>query len=147
MIVPRLPGAGLLDSCQPLTASGVGWFDANDLGLPPFTVIPAAPGRIDSNPLSVAGFNAFVLVIAIDPPDVNVFVSHCDPASGAILLAQSIGVLVVGGSPLIVTFGAFSTNFLTGDDWNVIRIGFQGVLAASNVFPSVATPALFCGTR
>jgi hypothetical protein len=124
----QIPGAGLFQQMDPLDPAAVGWMDNATLGFPTGAgAIPFAV-RIDSGPILVVGFNSFMAIGNVDLDNVTVWVSHCDPTTGVILVTVTAGSFVAGTDTQL-TFGAFHEALAadtTRDDWLVIRIGLQG---------------------
>jgi hypothetical protein len=140
----KIPGAGL--SCRrlkPFMLAGAGWMDNLDLELP--TTIGAF--LVLSNPILVAGFNSFMLVMEVAVSVVICAVWHCDPQSYAPLGdALTIGSVNAGVADAMA-FGAFSPaagEDTAGMDWYVIRIA---ALANSPPDATLVYAQLFGGRR
>lgn len=120
---PRIPGAAIFQATLPMQLIGVGWMDNDEMGFPEEISDTA---RVDSNPLLVAGFNAFTFFCEPQAgPNLEVFVSHCDPTTGVVLTTELLDTVTFGGGQ-VIEFGAFanllpSTN--ASEVWYVIRLG------------------------
>jgi len=144
-IIPRLAGGSYFCQAQPLVLAGSGWLDNTELGFSVAANAITVAGRIDSNPILVAGFNSF-MVIATLSGNYDISVSHCNPTTNAILTTHSLRVAVAGAPAVPTTFGAFSVGNVVntvGMVWFVWRLGLQGN-AADRTLTDIR---VWCGTR
>jgi len=145
---PRHAGNSLFQLMQPLVLAGTAWVDNTELGFS--TAAGAIPeqlaGRADSNPILVAGFNSFMVMVQLDGA-FNLLFLHCDPFSDVLLTIHQIVTAAAGGVLQIITFGAFSTNGIptntTGHVFHTIRLGLQGNGAAR----TLVSIRMWIGTR
>ena len=144
--LPRCAGAGLFQRMQPLTMAGTGFLDNTELGFPVGAGAITVAARVDSNAILVAGLNGFMIVVQLTGA-FDVFVSHCDPFTDAIITTHQIANALAGGINQVLTIGAFGTTTAvtntTGHVWHTMRLGLQGDVANQ----TLTSIRLWLGTR
>lgn len=151
-VIPKQPTQGLASEFAPLMGCGVAMFDNIDLGWPDGTVIPDSPGILKSNPLMVAGYHQFLLILITTSTGGTAgdfLVIICDPTSGAELVTETQGPGQLYGNPL--PFGAFTQTLTASRSWYVIKLGLTNTLGVGGaVIGSALVPFpthLLCQTR
>lgn len=150
------PVMGLVNRYSPLKGSGLARFNDVDLGLTNGTVIPAAPGIVESNPLMVAGLNQFLLlavVVSTGAANWQLVIEHCDPTTGVVVASEApiAGLPFVFATLVPTEFGANAfllANPTSSRVYYVIRLGFQATGGAGGgVFSNARPTQLYCATR
>lgn len=127
--MPNLPlcaGAAAFQRVAPLSMAGAGFAGNTELGFPTGAGAITSAARVDSNPILVAGLNSFLFSVECTNL-FNVFYSHCNPLTDAILRTFTLIMGTVGLN--VLTLGAFETDpatFTTGNVFHTIRLGLQG---------------------
>jgi len=152
-LVPRVPMRALppMAGQNPQNLIGIGYLRNNSFGFPGTPFVIAALGSATCDPIMVAGWDNFMLVVDFTTGGggtLDMRYQVLDPESQALLIERTVAVGIAGPAVTLATFGASSTTApvaTRGDTWYLMALRFT---AAAAGFPAtINTVRLWCGVR